>query len=97
MNPSVDDFNSDNIIVPANSDDKDVKNDIEIKFNDDIYRDFQDVFDKKNSQRQFFTVAHNVPNDQETFARWCYKFPSTCKTSQEKCLRYEDLRMKYDH
>ena len=94
MNPSVNDFNSENITVPANSDDKDIQNDVEIKFNDDIYKDFQDVFNKKNSQRQFFTVAHNVPNDQEAFARWCYKFPPTCKTQQEKCLRYEDLRFK---
>jgi hypothetical protein len=94
MNPSVNDFNSENITVPANSDDKDIQNDAEIKFNDDIYKDFQDVFNKKNSQRQFFTVAHNVPNDQEAFARWCYKFPPTCKTQQEKCLRYEDLRFK---
>ena len=94
MNPSVNDFNSENITVPANSDDKDIQNDAEIKFNDDIYKDFQDVFNKKNSQRQFFTVAHNVPNDQEAFARWCYKFPPTCKTQQERCLRYEDLRIK---
>ena len=90
MNPSVDDFNSENITVPANSDDKDIHNDAEIKFNDDIYKDFQDVYNTKNSQRQFFTVAHNVPNDQEAFAKWCYKFPPTCKTQQERCVRYED-------
>ena len=94
MNPSVDDFNSENITVPANSDDKDIHNDAEIKFNDDIYKDFQDVYNTKNSQRQFFTVAHNVPNDQEAFAKWCYKFPPTCKTQQERCLRYEDVRIK---
>lgn len=96
MNASVNDFNTDNIIVPANSDDKDIQNDAKIKFNKDIYKDFQDLYNKQNSQRQFFTVAHNIPNDQEAFARWCYKFPSTCKTSQDKCLRYEDLRIKYD-
>lgn len=95
MNPSIDDFNTENITVPANSDDKDIQNDAELKFNDDIYKDFQDVFNKKNSQRQFFTVPHNVPNDQEAFARWCYKFPPTCKTEQERCLRYEDLRLKH--
>jgi hypothetical protein len=95
MNPSINDFNTENITVPANSDDKDIQIDADIKFNDDIYKDFQDVFNKKNSQRQFFTVAHNVPNDQEAFARWCYKFPPTCKTTQERCLRYQDLRTKH--
>lgn len=92
MNPSVNDFNSENIIVPSNSDDKDIQQDIELKYNDDIYKDIHDVFNKKNSQRQFFTVAHNIPNDQEGFARWCYKFPPTCKTTNNRCLRYEDIR-----
>jgi hypothetical protein len=68
---------------------------MEIKFNQDTYRDFEDVFNKKNSQRQFFTIAHNIPNDQEAFGRWLYKFPPTCKTDQTRCLKYQDLRTKY--
>lgn len=101
VNPSVADFNTENkfaddiIPVACNADDEDIKNDMVLKFNEDIYRDIEDVFDKQNSQRQFYTVAHNIPNDQEAFARWCYKFPATCKTNQERCLRYEDLRTKY--
>lgn len=101
VNPSVADFNTENLlaedIIPAasNADDEDIKNDMVLKFNEDIYRDIEDVFDKQNSQRQFYTIAHNIPNDQEAFARWCYKFPTTCKTNQERCLRYEDLRTKY--
>jgi hypothetical protein len=95
MNPSVADFNTENVPVACNSDDEDIKKDMELKFNEDIYRDIEDVFDKQNSQRQFYTVAHNVPNDLEAFAKWCYKFPATCKTNQERCLRYEDLRTKY--
>lgn len=94
MNPSIADFNTEKAPVACNADDEDVNKNIELKFNEDLYRDIEDVFDKKNSQRQFFTVAHNIPNDQEAFANWCYKFPATCKTNQERCLRYEDLRMK---
>lgn len=94
MNPTIDDFNKENTPIACNSDDKDINNDIDIKFNEDLYRDVDDVFDRKNSQRQFFTIAHNIPNDQEAFARWCYKFPKTCKEDQERCLRYEDLRTK---
>lgn len=95
MNPSVDDFNKENIPVACNADDEDINKEMTLKFNGDIYRDIQDVFDKKNSQRQFYTVAHNIPNDQEAFARWCYKFPDTCKVDQERCLKYQDLRAKY--
>ena len=97
MNPSVADFNTENVPVACNADDEDIKNDMTLKFNEDMYRDIEDVFDKKNSQRQFFTVAHNVPNDMEAFARWCYKFPPTCKTNQERCLRYEDYRTMYEN
>jgi hypothetical protein len=99
MNPTVDDFNKENVPVACNVDDDEIKNigkKINDSFNADLYRDIEDVFNKKNSQRQFFTVAHSVPNDQEAFARWCYKFPPTCKTNQERCLRYQDLRVKYE-
>ena len=94
MNPSVDDFNKENTPVACNADDEDIHNEIDKSFNADLYRDIGDVFNRKNSQRQFFTIAHNIPNDQEAFARWCYKFPATCKTNQERCLRYEDVRFK---
>jgi len=95
MNACVNDFNSENVPVACNADDDVINHDMEIKFNEDLYRDIEDVFDKKNSQRQFYTIANNIPNDQEAFARWCYKFPATCKTNQDRCLRYEDLRTKY--
>lgn len=95
MNTSVDDFNKENVPVACNSDDADIGKEVANMYNADLYRDIEDVFNKKNSQRQFYTVAHNVPNDQEAFARWCYKFPATCKTDQERCLRYEDSREKY--
>lgn len=95
MNSSEDDFNKDDIPVACNADDEDINDDIQVKFNRNMYRDIEDVFDVKNSQRQFYTVAHNIPNDMESFARWCYKFPANCKTNQERCLRYEDLRTKY--
>jgi len=95
MNPSVDDFNKEDVPVACNADDEDIHDDMELKFNEDMYRDLEDVYNRKNSQRQFFTVAHNIPNDMEAFARWCYKMPETCKTDQSRCLRYQDMRTKY--
>ena len=81
--------------VAVNSDDEDIPNTLPPMINQDAYRDIEEVFNRVNSQRQFFTVHHSIPNDQEAFARWCYKMPPTCKTDQSKCLNYQDLRLKY--
>lgn len=70
-----------------------VKDDIEENFSFNLYRDIDDLFDKNNSQRQFYTCPiTTIPNDQTSYARWLYEVPSTCKEEQENCLRYEDLR-----
>jgi len=93
MNPNVVDFNNDDQPVACNSDDDDIKEGEKTNFNLDLYRDVSDLFDIKNSQRQFFTVPNTaIPNDQTGFANWCYKSPSTCKENQTNCLRYEDIR-----
>ena len=53
---------------------------VEELFNEDLYRDVNDIFGKNNSQRQFYTVPGNqVPNDQGSFAQWLYGTPPTCK------------------
>ena len=61
---------------------------VEELFNEDLYRDVTDVFGKNNSQRQFYTVPGNqVPNDQGSFAQWCYGTPKTCKEGNKlACL-----------
>lgn len=70
-----------------------VKDDMENHFSYNLYRDIDDLFDKNNSQRQFYTnPITTIPNDQGSFARWLYEVPSTCKEDGENCLRYEDLR-----
>ena len=39
-----------------------------------------DVFGRKNSQRQYYTVpVTTIPNKQTELANWLYKTPSTCK------------------
>lgn len=94
MNPPISDFNTE---VPAacNSDDEDIKNSITKAFNTNLFMDVDDVFDKMNSQRQFYTVPNtSIPNQQTEFANWLYRAPVTCKEDQEQCLRYEDLRYK---
>lgn len=94
MNPSVADYNTP---APAacNAFDDEINDDIKRTFSHDLFMDVDDVFEKANSQRQFYTVPNtSIPNDQENFMNWLYRSPSTCKESQDQCLRYEDLRFK---
>lgn len=97
MNPTADEFNNGEIPKACNIDDEDLP-DIKTKqqdfFNKDLYRDMSDLYDVKNSQRQFYTIPHGYPNDQQAFAEWLYKTPETCKENNANCLRYEDLRYK---
>jgi hypothetical protein len=95
MNPPVTDFGKENIPVACNSDDDDIKQNMERNFNVDLYRDLDDLFDNKNSQRVWYTIPVTaIPNDQESFANWLYKTDNVCKSNQDSCLRYEDLRFK---
>lgn len=53
---------------------------VETAFDYGTYRDVDDVFNRNNSQRQFYTMpTTNFPGDQTAFANWCYKTPVTCK------------------
>jgi hypothetical protein len=75
--------------------DPEIKKEIEANFNNNLYRDIDDVFGKMNSQRQFYTMpSTTIPNKQDEFAKWLYLSPKTCKQDQESCLRYEDVRAK---
>ena len=50
-----------------------IQNMIENKFDDDIYIDSNDLFNRRNSQRQFYTMPNNlVPNNQTDFAKSLY-------------------------
>lgn len=73
--------------------DPEVKEDIDNKFYNNLFRDTSDLFGKLNSQRQFYTMpSTTVPNDRESFQNWLYKTGATCKESSDNCLRYEDIR-----
>ena len=60
--------------------DDDNKKDIENKFEFNLYKDINDIYNTNNSQRQFYTnPITTIPNKQREFANWCYKTPKTCK------------------
>ena len=57
-----------------------VKREIKDEFEKNLFLDVNDVFAKKNSQRQFYTMpVTDVCNDQTEFAKWCYLTPMSCK------------------
>ena len=63
-----------------------VKDNIEKNFNLNLYRDVSDLYQKNNSQRQYYTMpSTTMPNDQTKFAKWCYNTGPTCKEETIKC------------
>ena len=54
-------------------------------FSGNLFQDAFDVYNNNNSQRQFYTMPNtSIPNDQTTFAKWCYQNPNTCKDGNTK-------------
>jgi len=83
MNPTLGDYGNNTVSPPKSCpsyNNKGVQRRVDELFNEDLYRDVKDVFNKNNSQRQFYTVPGNqVPNDQGSYAQWLYGTPPTCK------------------
>lgn len=91
MNPTVNDF-GEVMPQPCNIDDDDIQDEIYTNFNKDLFTEVSDLFERNNSQRQFYSVpGSNVP-DTIGFANWLYSPESTCKVDQSKCSKFEDLR-----
>lgn len=63
-------------------------------FDQGLYKNADDIFNNKNSQRQFFTnPATTIPNDRESFTDFCFSGMKSCRDGDSaKCYRYEDLR-----
>jgi hypothetical protein len=92
MNILLSDFKDDPSVGPAcDNDDTDIQNEVKDTFNKSLYRDVNDLYERENSQRTYYSApSTTIPNDQKAFAEWCYGVPETCKTNQQKCLRYDD-------
>lgn len=71
--------------------DEDVKEEIEQHFNHNLYKDVNDIYDKNNSQRQYFTVPQTdefgaKAGDSVAFAKWLWNIPKpTCKEDAGQC------------
>jgi len=94
MNPTATEFEMEMPPEACNADDDLIKDKINTAFNNDLFMDVSDLFERQNSQRQYYTVPNMNPPDQTAFAKWLYADVSNCKEDQNKCLRYEDIRFK---
>jgi hypothetical protein len=93
MNPTYNEFNLESPPEACNADDEDIHQNIASCFKEDLFRDVSDLFDNKNSQRQFYTLSVPAnPPDQTAFGRWLAKGTPSCKDGQAYCLGYEDIR-----
>jgi hypothetical protein len=76
-------------------DNEQLNNEIDDAYNSDLKRSSLDLYERESSQRSMYTTpATTIPNDQQSFAEWCYRPEETCKTDQKMCLRNEDVRFK---
>ena len=63
-----------------------VVHDINNKFRKNLYMDIDSIYEKENSERQFFSTANTtIPNDQVNFAKWLYEPELNCKTKPKDC------------
>lgn len=68
---------------------EDVKDDVNEKFHKNLFLDIDSIYEKENSQRQFFTTANTtIPNDQVNFAKWLYMKDKNCKSNNEVCTGF---------
>ena len=59
---------------------KEVEDKVNNLFEDGFIRATDDIYNRSGSDRQFYTnAATTIPNDQDSFTRWCYKIPRTPK------------------
>jgi hypothetical protein len=81
----------------ANIEDPKIKSEIDKNFNFNLYKDVNDIWDKNNSQRQYYTMpSTTIPNDRDSFAKWLYDTKYICKDGDlEMCGRGETLQINH--
>ena len=83
-----------NIPEPCNVQNVKIQNEMQNLYNSTIYRNLEDVFERENSQRIFYTVPiTTIPNKQTEFANWLYKTGPTCKENSNNCTYFEEPYM----
>src|SRR3989338_7992832 len=64
----------------GNIDDNKVKEEVRKNFNFGLYKDVDDVWDRNNSQRQYYSMPNTeIPNDVENYRQWLFGNTAHCK------------------
>jgi hypothetical protein len=81
MNVLISDYVQNPSKLPAaDVDNPHVKKEMEENFNHGLHRDINDIWGKGNSQRQYYAnPSTTIPNDRDSFMKWCYNTPYSCK------------------
>ena len=80
MNPNIITNINNYDIKACNIDNVKIKNQMNNYFKTPVYKDVVDIYEKKFSDRQFYTMpSTTIPNDQEAFSKWLYSRQKTCK------------------
>jgi hypothetical protein len=70
-----------------------LRTNINNKFINDLYLGVDDVYEKNNAQRQFYTVPNTTtPSDQQKYLEFMYPNMTSCKSEAKDCKINEDLR-----
>lgn len=70
---------------------EDIKKSVEDNFNYNLYQSLDDVYDKNNSQRQFYTTPNTkIPSDQDKYLKFLYGDMNSCKTDGGNCALPSD-------
>lgn len=71
-----------------------VRADMEKMYSFGLYKDVDDIWNRNNSQRQYYTnPSTTIPNDRDSFMKWCWNTPYVCKDGDQiACLKYDDLK-----
>lgn len=71
-----------------------VQAEIQKEFNDNQFHDVEDIFNRQNSSRQFYTMpCTTIVNDRESFMKACYNLPKTRK--EDSIQTWANLKDKY--
>ena len=71
----------------------DIQKEITTNFSNNLYKNSDDIFNNKSSERQFYTTANTtIPSKQKEFAEWLYGENDNCKINNDKCLKYSNVK-----
>ena len=86
MNILPTDYNNQPNLPPAClQSDRDVSQKTEQNFGNNLYKDVEDLWDRRNSQRQYVTLPiTTIPNDRESFMKWCWGTTNVTKNNDFK-------------